>query len=101
MTGRHELALGDLNTDPGRMTDFDDSAAVLAAHTTEGQRFHFVSAVGPDAAPTYAALFNIDPVVSDTLAGSSLPPGVTPNQAPVTAMANCDHKPVVCEVDVP
>lgn len=99
--GDRNLIMGDLNTDPGRLTDFDESAVLFADRVSGGERFHFISDVGPDATPSYAALFNIDHVVSDALDGSCVYPGVTEGQAPVTDMVYFDHKPVVCQIDVP
>jgi hypothetical protein len=98
--GERNVILGDLNTDPGRMTDFDESAELFASQAGEGKRFHFLTDVGTDAEPTYV-LFNIDHVVSDALDGSCVHPGVTEGEPPVTDMVYFDHKPVVCRVEVP
>lgn len=98
--GEHNIILGDLNTDPGRTADFDESAAEWNAHVGDGLRFHFVSEVGPDAEPTYATLFNIDHVVSDSFSGSCVTPGVSQGHAPVSDVTYFDHKPIVCRVDL-
>ncbi len=98
--GERNIILGDLNTDPGRTADFDESAAEWNQHVGEGLRFHFISDVGPDAEPTYATLFNIDHVVSDAFDGACVTPGVTEGEPPVSDVTYFDHKPIVCRVDI-
>ncbi len=96
-SGELNLIVGDLNTDPGRLADFDESAALVNAHTGEGGRFHFVSEVGPDAPPTYANLFNIDHVISDGLHGACWTAGRDQNPAP-TDVVYFDHGPLICSL---
>lgn len=98
--GERNLIAGDLNTDPGRHGDFDESASAFAQHVGEGRPFHFLSDVGPDAVPTYGGLFNIDHVASDAFDGKCWTAGVTPGHPPLTAQPGFDHKPLVCEVGV-
>lgn len=96
--GEHNLVAGDLNTDPGRMFDFDESAAYFADQAAAaGLAFH--SEVGMDATPTYGGLFNIDHVLSDDYEGTCVVPGVTEGWAPVTTANFFDHKPIVCRLD--
>lgn len=95
--GERNIVLGDLNTDPGRTVDFDESAAKWNEHVGEGKRFRFISDVGTDVEPTYAGLFNIDHVVADGFSGSCWVAGVG-ERPPVTEMVYFDHKPVVCSV---
>ncbi len=98
--GTNNLIMGDLNTDPARMLDFDESAQLFMSYVGDDKRFHFVSDVGQDVPPTYV-LFNIDHVASDTLAGACVYPGLTEGHAPVTEFRYFDHKPVVCKIDTP
>ena len=98
--GERNVILGDLNTDPGRTFDFDESAALWNEHVGDGKRFHFLTDVGPDATPT-SALFNIDHAVSDVFDGSCWHAGVTPGKAAVSEIVYFDHKPVVCTLDGP
>jgi len=100
-SGKLNLVMGDLNTDPGRMALLDPSAARFNNFVGPGRPFHFLTEVGLLAPPSYAGLINIDHVVSDTLGGSCWIAGVTPNHPPVTDAVYFDHKPVVCTVDLP
>lgn len=100
-SGSPALILGDLNTDPVRLAASDPSAAYFLAHTGEGRRFHFVTDVGRGALPTYAGLFTIDHVLSDTLDGCCFHPGITPGTQPPTDMRYFDHRPAVCDVTAP
>jgi hypothetical protein len=93
--GQRNLILGDLNTDPGRNADFDQSSAFFNEHVGDGKRFHFVSEVGPQATPTYAGFFNIDHVISDALDGSCWTAGIGGHPA-VSGTVFFDHKPLVC-----
>ena len=95
--GAVNLVLGDLNTDPGRWTGSDPSAARWAEFAGPGLDFHFVTDVGPDAVPSYSDLVNIDHVVSDALDGGCWIAGLE-GEPPVTEAVYFDHKPVVCEV---
>lgn len=94
--GDLNLVLGDFNTDPGRLAALDPSAAALNDHVGDGKRFHFVTAVGADAPPTYLGA-NIDHVVSDALTGSCTHPGL--DGPPVSAMVYFDHRPAVCVLE--
>ncbi|MBH22985.1 MAG: hypothetical protein CMH57_00730 [Myxococcales bacterium] len=93
------LIMGDLNTDPGRFAGADPSADRWLDFVGEGARFHFVSDVGEDAAPSYAGLFNIDHVMADELEGACWIAGVTSERPPVMEAVFFDHKPVVCVVE--
>jgi hypothetical protein len=95
--GELNVVLGDLNTDPARAAVFDASAAFFAAQAGPDRRFHFVTAVGPEAPPTYLG-FNIDHVVSDGFAGSCWHAG-TEGHPPVSEMVYFDHRPAVCTVE--
>jgi len=95
--GAVNLVMGDFNTDPGRSTGYDASAAYLAGQV-DGTAFEFVSDMGEDAEPTYQGLANIDHVISDVLEGSCAVPGVTEGEQEVSEIVFFDHHPVVCEV---
>jgi hypothetical protein len=86
LLGDRNLLLGDLNTDPGRSTEFDPSAAVFADGVTG--ELQFISDVGPDAVPTYV-VYNIDHVVSDAFDGAC-------HDEVVTDIVYFDHRPQVC-----
>ncbi|MCA9645564.1 MAG: hypothetical protein H6718_35120 [Polyangiaceae bacterium] len=98
--GSRNLILGDLNTDPGRNFDFDESAAYFADHA-DGTKFHFVTDVGPTATPTYGGLFNIDHIVSDYYTGNCVTAGVSDGVPGVTSTTYFDHKPVYCNLEPP
>lgn len=100
-SGERNLVMGDLNTDPGRMADFDESAKAWNDHVGPDERFHFVTDVGPDVPPSYGGAFNIDHVVSDAFGGSCWVAGLTDGHAPVSETTAFDHKPVVCSVGAP
>jgi hypothetical protein len=93
--GAHNVILGDLNTDPARLADFDPSAELFLSHVGKGKRFHFVTEAGPEATPTYGGV-NIDHVVSDRFEGTCWHAGITEGHPPVTDMTYFDHKPAVC-----
>lgn len=95
--GERNVILGDFNTDPGRMADFDESAALVNAHAGPGRAFHFVTEVGAEATPTYS-LFNIDHVLSDAFGGSCWVAGQSEGHAPVSGIVYFDHKPHVCKL---
>jgi hypothetical protein len=99
--GAANLVMGDLNTDPVRLADGDESAARFFSFVDDGtdasKPFHFINDVGRTAAPTYA-IFNIDHVVSDVFEGECEVPGVTEGLPPVTDAIYFDHKPIVCRV---
>jgi hypothetical protein len=100
-SGDHNLVLGDFNTDPGRAAAADASAARWNDFAGAGHAFHFISEVGPEAPPSYADLLDIDHVLGDTQAGSCWIAGVTPGHDAVTGRVFFDHKPVVCNVELP
>lgn len=97
--GDVNLLLGDLNTDPGRWTDLDDSAAHWASLIHETSALTWLTDIGPDAVPTYQGIVNIDHVASDALEGSCFTQGV--DSAPVYEGVYFDHKPVVCDLELP
>jgi hypothetical protein len=99
--GERNLVMGDLNTDPGRVADFDVSAAEFNRHVGPNLRFHFVTPAGQEATPSYAGLFNIDHVVSDAFTGSCWSAGIDEGHPPVTEMVYFDHKPAVCRLGGP
>lgn len=90
--GEANVILGDFNTDPGRWTEIDTSAAYLAEHVVAP--LHFVTEVGPDAEPTYA-LANIDHVITDAYTGTCWHGGLD-GHAEVSEMGILDHRPAVC-----
>jgi endonuclease/exonuclease/phosphatase family metal-dependent hydrolase len=98
-SGERNLVMGDFNTDPVRAAEFNPSAAALLEHVGEGKRFHFVTAVGEEAPPTYAGLFNIDHVISDAFTGACWAAGVAEGHPPVTDPVCFDHTPQVCAVE--
>ncbi len=98
-SGETNLVMGDLNTDPGRVAGLDPSAALWNEFAGPAGPFHFLSDVGPEAAPSYAGIFNIDHVVSDHLTGNCWVAGVTEGHAPVTEAVYFDHCPVVCAME--
>ncbi len=97
--GERNLVMGDLNTDPGWMGDFDPSAARWNDFVGDGQSFSFVTDIGADATPTYAGLASIDHVMSDVLTGSCWTAGVTDGQPAVIDAVYFDHKPAVCAIE--
>lgn len=96
--GDQNLIMGDLNTDPGRWHDFDESAQLWNEHVGDGKAFRFISEVGPDAPPSYAGFVNIDHVVSDAFVGSCWVAGVTEGHPAVSTVRYLDHNPVVCSI---
>jgi endonuclease/exonuclease/phosphatase family metal-dependent hydrolase len=97
--GDVNLVLGDFNTDPYRLTG-DPSGRRLLDFAGDGKAFHFVSEVGVDAPPTYAA-FNIDHVLSDVLTGSCWHAGTSDDRPAVLNAAYFDHQPAVCALEFP
>ena len=95
-SGPRNLVLGDLNTDPGRFSGFDASAAAWVERV-DGSELAFISAVGPDAPGSYQGLADIDHVLSDAHAGACWHAGVDPHPSVIDAVY-FDHKPVVCEL---
>lgn len=98
--GARNLVMGDFNTDPGRLWPVDPSAARWNDFVGDDEAFHFITAVGEDARPTYAVA-NIDHVVSDALIGSCVHPGATEGTEPVIDVGYFDHKPAVCALETP
>ncbi|MEQ8272446.1 MAG: endonuclease/exonuclease/phosphatase family protein [Deltaproteobacteria bacterium] len=88
------IVLGDLNTDPFRLFDGDDSAAVFRRRATAGD-FTFHSSEGD---PTYAGLFQIDHVLSTFGAGGCWSAGVTEGRPRVIEATYFDHHPLVCSI---
>ena len=90
------LILGDLNTDPGRLAEADDSAQ----RWTElvGGESDFQWHTDLDGPPTYL-LTSIDHVASNALVGGCVVPGVTEGEPPVWDVVYWDHAPVVCELE--
>lgn len=97
--GERNLVMGDFNTDPQLNADFDESASKVLEHVGEGRPFHFISDAAADSPKSYAGLFNIDHVVSDTFQGSCWVGGLTEGHPAVSEILYFDHKPVVCELD--
>ena len=98
--GERNLIMGDFNTDPARAAFLDWSARRLNELVSESPGFHFVTAVGEDAPPTYANAVNIDHVISDRLEGSCVHPGATPGTQPVASFVYFDHVPAVCVLEL-
>lgn len=108
--GARNLIMGDFNADPVRWATFDDSAARWLDFVTNpddpastpNRPYHFISDVGEDVDPTYAAMFNIDHIVSDVATGACWVPGVTPDHDYVLGNdLYFDHRPIVCDVEMP
>ncbi|MCP4873562.1 MAG: hypothetical protein GY898_33165 [Proteobacteria bacterium] len=91
--GALNLVMGDFNTDPGRWTGSDVSAARWTDFVGPDHDFHFVTDVGPDATPTYSGIVNIDHVVSDRLEGACTHPTV------IDAVY-FDHVPALCTLEL-
>jgi len=96
--GARNLVLGDLNTDPLQFVDEDASAAYWAEQVGDDKAFHFISCNDAACPGTYAGLFRIDHVASDSLEGRCVVPGATPGTSPVFDAIYWDHRPVVCDV---
>jgi hypothetical protein len=90
--GTINLVMGDLNTDPTRLTASDESAAEWALYVGEGLPYQYISDAEE---PSYQGLVSIDHIVSDVLrrgeGGCSI--------EPVWEGTYWDHLPVRCEVD--
>ncbi len=97
VNGEVNLAMGDLNTDPGRLHTSDASAARFNDFVGPGKEFHYLTEVGMDAPATYGVL-NIDHVVSDHLAGDCWHANVTEGHGPVMDAFFYDHLPAVCSL---
>lgn len=91
------LVMGDFNTDPGRLADYDPSAAYLVGQGQAGGRFHFATEVGSDVEPTYQGLLNIDHVLADAFTGDCAAAGFEGLPA-VTDLVFFDHTAIVCDL---
>jgi hypothetical protein len=98
LCGELNLAMGDFNTDPGRLADADPSARRLNDFAGAALPFHFISPVGPEAPPSYAGLFNIDHAIADRFEGSCSIAGITPDYPEVTTIKYFDHHPLICRI---
>jgi len=92
--GEVNVVLGDLNTDPGRFTTWDESAQRWLDHTGEG--VDFVTELGPEATASYSGVASIDHVLSDALVGECFVGGVTASRPTLAHAEFFDHRPVVC-----
>ena len=90
-SGDTNLVLGDLNTDPGRMTGSDPSAVRWNDFVGEGLAFHWHTEVGPDAPGSYGGLVDIDHVASDGLSGGC--------EVLDEVDEVFDHRPILCDLD--
>ena len=98
--GARNLIMGDINTDPGRLADFDASAALWNDYVGDDKTFHFVTEVGSNTPATYGGAVSIDHVVSDVFFGSCWTAGLTDEHPAVIDAIYFDHKPVVCAVEM-
>jgi len=97
--GDRNVVLGDLNTDPGRVSGLiDESVAAWKKYVGPSKEFHWISPIGTSATPTYTGGLNIDHVVSDVFTGSCYAPGATPGYPKVYENVLFDHKPLVCTI---
>ncbi len=96
--GERNVIVGDFNTDPGRWTGTDPSAAYLVEQTGT---FGFHTAIGPDVEPTYGGIANIDHVLSDAFEGDCWTAGIGLEHPDVSAVVYLDHKPTVCALTEP
>lgn len=94
--GATNLIMGDINTDPTRLAASDASAALWNQFVGDDLSFHWISAFEP---PTYARLFSIDHVVSDSFEGDCTVPGITPGTERVYPFGYFDHSPIVCDLE--
>jgi len=96
--GEWNLVMGDLNTDPVLMAEYDPSAKRVLDFVGDDKPFHFITAVGEDSAPTYAGIASIDHVVSDVFQGTCWTAGITEGHPAVTETVSFDHHPIVCNI---
>ncbi|MCB9537236.1 MAG: hypothetical protein H6704_13370 [Myxococcales bacterium] len=94
--GAVNLVMGDLNTDPGRLTGFDASADRWLDFVGPEHAFHWLTAIGPTAPRTYGGAATIDHVVSDTLTGPCTYAGAPDGPPLPTEAVFFDHVPIVC-----
>ncbi len=88
------IVLGDLNTDPIRFYDGDESAKTFRDRS-QAAGFRFLTEVGEDATPTYGGVVNIDHVLSNFADGTCWFAGDDAHPV-VTDAVYFDHRPVVC-----
>jgi hypothetical protein len=93
--GVANVVLGDFNTDPGRWSGFDPSAAAWGTYV-DGDAFAWVTRADADAPLTYQGVATIDHVASDAFTGSCWHPGVTEGEPAVLDAVYFDHTPAVC-----
>ena len=92
--GTINLVMGDLNTDPFRMTGVDPSAVEWASFVGEGKDYRYISARdADDTTPSYQGFTHIDHIASDTLERD----GTGCTVAPLWEGTYWDHLPVTCE----
>jgi hypothetical protein len=103
-----DIVMGDLNTDPYRFADFDDSARAWAERVPidgspgADHDLAFISVVGEDSVGSYGGVADIDHVFSDTYTGACDLTLLAPDaDHPVYVPAYFDHRPVVCELRLP
>ena len=96
-SGERNLVMGDLNTDPGRWADFDDSAVRWNDFVGEGLAFAAHTAIGEDAPGSYGGLADIDHVASDAWTGGCWHPGLD-DEPEVLDAVYFDHRPAVCSL---
>ncbi len=75
----------------------DIPAEARADFVGEGLGFHFIN----PRILSYADLFCIDNLVSDSLVGECWVPGVSPEHAEISPEGYFDHRPTVCEIPLP
>lgn len=88
--GERNVILGDLNTDPDRLFDGDESAATFA-RSARGAGFEFASGGGE---PTYGGIVDIDHVLADFATG-------TCEAETIIEATYFDHRPIVCSLEEP
>ncbi len=91
------LVLGDLNTDPFRLFDGDESAATFRRRAAATD-LEFASNEG-EGEPTYAGLFDIDHVLVNFGDGTCWSAGITEGHPAVIEATYFDHRPLVCAVE--
>lgn len=97
------VILGDLNTDPGRMSDSDPSAQAWL-HATQGTGWSFASPLDPSAPATYLALpvVSIDHILSAGLRADRCDlVGIDDAPVPFPQITVWDHRPIQCALAFP
>ena len=97
-SGSANLVLGDFNTDPGRASDIDPSAARWNDFVGDSKSFHFITPIGASAPGAYLGVFDIDHVVSDVFTGSCTHAGLAGGPSPVFDGTYFDHTPAICTI---